>query len=53
MKQVENVSINGIVFTLNNDACAKLENYLDKLRKHFEYKQEGSEIIADIEARIA
>ena len=53
MKQVENVSINGIVFTLNNDACAKLENYLDKLGKHFEYKQEGSEIIADIEARIA
>ncbi|MDR2424570.1 MAG: PspC domain-containing protein [Prevotellaceae bacterium] len=53
MKQVENISINGILFVINSDAYAKLENYLDKLGKHFEYKQEGNEIIADIEARIA
>jgi phage shock protein PspC (stress-responsive transcriptional regulator) len=53
MRRVEAISINGIVFSINDDACRKLNEYLDVLNKYFEYKESGNEVIADIEARIA
>jgi phage shock protein PspC (stress-responsive transcriptional regulator) len=53
MRRVETVSINGVVFSITDDACRNLSNYLDVLYKHFEYEKDGNEIIADIEARIA
>jgi Putative stress-responsive transcriptional regulator len=53
MKRVETIHINGIVFSITDDAYSKLSTYLDTLRKKFENEQEGEEIIADIEARIS
>ena len=53
MKRVETIHINGIVFSIENDAFDKLSAYLDTLRNYFEHEQGGSEIIADIEARIS
>jgi len=53
MKRVETIHINGIVFSIENDAFAKLGAYLDALNKNFEQEQGGREIIADIEARIS
>ena len=53
MKRVETININGIVFSINDDAFVKLGSYLDVLGKNFENEQGGREIIADIEARIS
>ena len=53
MKRVETIHINGIVFSIDDDAFGKLGAYLDALGRYFEHEQGGREIIADIEARIA
>jgi phage shock protein PspC (stress-responsive transcriptional regulator) len=53
MKRVETININGIVFSIDDDAFGKLGSYLDALGKYFEQEQGGREIIADIEARIS
>ena len=53
MKRVETIHINGIVFSITDDAYSKLKSYLDILTKKFANEQEGEEIIADIEARIS
>ena len=53
MKRVETIHINGIVFSIDDNAFGKLSAYLDALGKYFEHEQGGREIIADIEARIA
>ena len=53
MKRVETIHINGIVFSIEDDAFAKLNAYLDTLGNYFEHEQGGREIIADIEARIS
>ena len=53
MKRVETIHINGIVFSIEDDAFGKLGAYLDALGNYFEHEQGGREIIADIEARIS
>ena len=53
MKRVETININGINFSIDNDAYDKLNSYLNALEKYFENEQGGDEIIFDIEARIA
>ena len=53
MKRVETININGIVFSINDDAFGKLNVYLHALNRNFEQEQGGREIIADIEARIS
>ena len=53
MKRVETININGINFSIDNDAYDKLGLYIDALEKYFENEQGGNEIIFDIEARIA
>ncbi len=53
MKRVETINVNGIVFSIDDDAYGKLGSYLDALGKYFENEQGGREIIADIEARIS
>ncbi|MDR1171844.1 MAG: PspC domain-containing protein [Bacteroidales bacterium] len=53
MKRVETININGIVFSIDDDAFGKLGSYLDALGKYFEQEQGGREIITDIEARIS
>jgi len=53
MKRVEAININGIVFSIDDDAYRNLGNYLDSLSEYFKHEQGGNEIIADIEIRIA
>ncbi len=53
MKKIEKVSIADISFTLDNDAYVSLRQYLDSLHSYYDKDPDGSEIIADIEARIA
>jgi phage shock protein PspC (stress-responsive transcriptional regulator)/uncharacterized membrane protein YsdA (DUF1294 family) len=53
MKRVETININGIVFSIDDDAFGKLGSYLNALGKNFENEQGSREIIADIEARIS
>ena len=53
MKRVETININGVVFSIDDDAYGRLVAYLDALGKYFTNEQGGREIIADIEARIS
>ena len=53
MKPVENVSIGGYVFTVENDACSIAENYLNELESFYLPKKSGSEIMEGIEERMA
>lgn len=54
MKETLNISIANVAFTIDIEAYEKLNSYLDTLTHQFESQgDEGAEIIADIEARIA
>ncbi|MFC1678457.1 hypothetical protein ACFLZ9_01825 [Patescibacteria group bacterium] len=56
MKKTISVTLNSVIFTLEEDAYNKLREYLDSIKDHFS-KAESSggsdEIITDIEASIA
>jgi phage shock protein PspC (stress-responsive transcriptional regulator) len=53
MKLTANINLGGIAFTIDDDALHKLQNYLNSIERHFGNKNEGDEILADIEARMA
>ncbi|SHF79428.1 PspC domain-containing protein [Dysgonomonas macrotermitis] len=53
MKETTKVSIGGYAFTLDVDAYEELQAYLENLKRHFSTKDEGAEIIQDIEARMS
>jgi phage shock protein PspC (stress-responsive transcriptional regulator) len=53
MNEVKKCSISGIAFTLELDAYEALSAYLDSLKKRYASSEEGEEILADIEARVA
>lgn len=53
MKKTININLNGISFTLDEDAYQALEEYLNSIKTHFKNKEGSTEIIKDIEARIA
>lgn len=53
MNEVKKCSISGVAFTMDADAYQALENYLESLKKAYRDSADGTEIIADIEARIA
>lgn len=53
MKQIQKVSIANISFSLDKDAYVSLKQYIDSLHAYYDQDPDGSEIIADIEARIA
>ncbi|MCK5729969.1 MAG: PspC domain-containing protein [Draconibacterium sp.] len=53
MKKTFTINISGTVFHIEEDAYEILQKYLVKLKNHFGSNEEGQEIIADIEARIA
>ena len=53
MKRTFTTNINGLIFNVDEDAYARLQEYLKSLRNHF-LKNEGvDEIISDIESRIS
>lgn len=53
MKKTFTINISGTVFYIEEDAYEKLQEYILKLKQHFDTGAEGQEIISDIEARIA
>ncbi|NJO90602.1 MAG: PspC domain-containing protein [Chloroflexia bacterium] len=53
MKITENINLAGLIFTIDEDALLKLQNYLNAIERYFGAKDEREEIIADIESRIA
>ncbi len=53
MKKTFTINISGTVFHIEEDAYEVLQRYLINLKSHFGADEEGKEILADIEARIA
>ncbi|MFA5184409.1 MAG: DUF2807 domain-containing protein [Patescibacteria group bacterium] len=53
MKKSINITLNGLVFSLEEDAYEKLQAYLDSIKEYYEAPEEGKEILADIESSIA
>lgn len=53
MNKVVNINLNGLVFSIDETAYEQLKSYLEGLKKHFAGTEGATEIIADIEARIA
>ena len=53
MKKTFTINISGTVFHIEEDAYEVLQKYLVNLKNHFGSDEEGKEILADIEARIA
>ncbi len=53
MKKTITINLGGAVFSIDEDAYELLKNYLDKIESHFSDEGERSDILADIESRIA
>ncbi|WP_026755434.1 PspC domain-containing protein [Sediminibacter sp. Hel_I_10] len=53
MNKTVNINLAGMFFHIDEDAYLKLQRYLEAIRRSFTDSQGRSEIIADIEARIA
>jgi phage shock protein PspC (stress-responsive transcriptional regulator) len=53
MKKTFTINISGTVFHIDDDAHEKLNNYLNKLTRHFGNDPDAKEIVQDIEARIS
>jgi len=53
MKKTVKINIGGVIFHLDEDAYQMLQQYLTAINTHFTSSDEGKEIIADIENRIA
>ena len=53
MNKTVNINLAGIFFHVDEDAYKVLNNYLDTIKMSFKNTEGSSEIIADIEARIA
>lgn len=53
MKKTINISIGGMPFQVEEDAYARLENYLAQVRAHFASMAGAEEISSDIEDRLA
>lgn len=53
MKRTFTINISGSVFHIEEDAYEVLQKYMQNLKTYFGNSEEGKEILADIEARIA
>lgn len=53
MNKTVNINLAGVFFHIDEDAYLKLQRYLDAIKRSFTDSQGRSEIISDIEARIA
>jgi phage shock protein PspC (stress-responsive transcriptional regulator) len=53
MKKNISINISGIIFHIEEDGYDALKRYLDSIQKYFSSFEDSSEIIADIESRIA
>jgi len=53
MKKNISINISGIIFHIEEDGYDQLKKYLDSINKYFSSFDDSSEILADIESRIA
>ena len=53
MKKTLSINISGILFHIEEDGYATLQNYLDGISRHFSEYPDSKEIVLDIENRIA
>lgn len=53
MNKTISINISGLVFNIEEQAYDILKDYLDSIKTYFKSKEGGTDIIADIEARIA
>src|SRR5215213_9616753 len=53
MKKNISINISGIIFHIEEDGYEVLKKYLDSINKYFSTFEDSSEILADIESRIA
>src|SRR5690349_735370 len=53
MKKNISINISGIIFHIEEDGYETLRKYLDSVSKYFSSFEDSSEIMADIESRIA
>ncbi len=53
MKKIVKINIGGVIFHVDEDAFVILNSYIESIRNRFRTDREGSEIIDDIENRIA
>lgn len=53
MKKNISINIGGIIFHIEEDGYDTLKRYLDSIKKYFSTFEDSSEILADIESRIA
>ncbi|QCK14094.1 PspC domain-containing protein [Mangrovivirga cuniculi] len=53
MKKNISINIGGIIFHIEEEGYESLKSYLDSINKYFSTYEDSSEIIADIENRIA
>ena len=53
MNKTVTINISGIIFHIDEDAFNSLSAYLNKIKVKFSNNESGSEILADIESRIA
>lgn len=53
MKKTVNINLSGMQFTIDEDAYSLLHEYLETLRRAFAAEPAGSDIVDDIECRIA
>jgi phage shock protein PspC (stress-responsive transcriptional regulator) len=53
MKKNISINISGIIFHIEEDGYESLKKYLDSINKYFSTFEDSSEILADIESRIA
>jgi phage shock protein PspC (stress-responsive transcriptional regulator) len=53
MKKALKINLSGQIFHIDEDAYEKLKVYLDTIGSHFSNANESSEIMSDIESRIA
>ncbi len=53
MKKAIKVNISGIIFDIDEDAYLRLKEYLDAINERFSNNDEGKEVVADVETRIA
>lgn len=51
----KNITINmfGVLYAIDDDACQLLEQYLDNMHRYFDKREGGTEIVDDIEHRVA
>ncbi len=53
MKKNISINIGGIIFHIEEDGYDRLKEYLESIQKYFSTFEDSTEIIADIESRIA